>query len=196
MAGLMILRKQMGTDVLKNCMNIVSGIMILVFDTVYKMFANSLSNFENHRTQTEYENAHIAKSFPFQFVNQYCAVFIIAYLMPFESTFGDLFGRCHCHTFGKLVSYSNSTYTCIDADVDGGNLNGCTCEYRSCGADAGNLLLSVFLTAIVVGNATEMLIPFIKGKISQLFLKMCSRSPSRSCNTQWRSKRRGWQHTA
>jgi hypothetical protein len=42
--------------------------------------AVSLTDKENHRTDTEYEDALISKLFAFQFVNSYCSFFYIAFI--------------------------------------------------------------------------------------------------------------------
>jgi hypothetical protein len=45
---------------------------------VYDKIARKLTNFENHKTETEFENALIAKKFLFDFVNSYSGLFYIA----------------------------------------------------------------------------------------------------------------------
>lgn len=47
--------------------------------------ALKLNNKENHRTDTEYEDALIAKTFSFQFVNSFASLFYIAFVKPFIS---------------------------------------------------------------------------------------------------------------
>ena len=41
-----------------------------------------MNNFENHRTDTEYEDALILKSFAFRFINNYSPLFYIAFVKP------------------------------------------------------------------------------------------------------------------
>ena len=45
--------------------------------------AIKLNDFENHRTDTEYEDALIGKTFVFQFINSFSALFYIAFVKPF-----------------------------------------------------------------------------------------------------------------
>ena len=54
--------------------------LIVVYGAIFEGFARQLTNYENHRTQTEYDDALIAKNFMFQFVNNYWALIYIAYL--------------------------------------------------------------------------------------------------------------------
>jgi hypothetical protein len=58
----------------------VNAIQIGVLNAVYRMIADFLNDFENHRTDTEFENALITKVFLFQFVNSYASFFIIAFI--------------------------------------------------------------------------------------------------------------------
>jgi hypothetical protein len=47
------------------------------------MAASYLNNWENHRTESEYEDALIAKLFFFQFVNSYSSCFYIAFIAQY-----------------------------------------------------------------------------------------------------------------
>ena len=42
-----------------------------------------MTNFENHRTGSSYEDALILKTFAFRFVNNYTPLFYIAFVQPF-----------------------------------------------------------------------------------------------------------------
>ncbi len=63
---------------------IASGLnagQIAVMNVVYREIAILLTDVENHRTQTEYEDALIAKIFMFQFVNSYASFYYLAFGM-------------------------------------------------------------------------------------------------------------------
>ena len=47
---------------------------------IYNGIAVALNDSENHRTDTDYEDALIAKTFVFQFVNSFCSLFYIAFI--------------------------------------------------------------------------------------------------------------------
>jgi anoctamin-10/anoctamin-7 len=62
------------------------SVQIEIFTYIFSATAINLTDYENHRTDTEYEDALIAKSFLFQFVNCYTPLFYIAFLKPFIPT--------------------------------------------------------------------------------------------------------------
>jgi len=62
---------------------IINGMFIVTFNIIYNFVAIKLTDWENHRTETEYEDALIVKKFAFQFVNSYISLFYIAF---FKST--------------------------------------------------------------------------------------------------------------
>ncbi|XP_063683755.1 anoctamin-7-like isoform X16 [Bolinopsis microptera] len=64
------------TSVLSSVLNALA-IMFLGF--VYEKLAYMLTNWENHRTQTAYDDALIIKLFAFQFVNNYASLIYIAF---------------------------------------------------------------------------------------------------------------------
>ena len=79
--------------------NIISGVMnalqILFFNSVYGDMALKLNHYENHRTDTEFEDALIAKTFAFQFVNSFTSMFYIAFMKPYATTTSDsCIGSC------------------------------------------------------------------------------------------------------
>lgn len=53
---------------------------------VYSDIAITLTERENHRTETEFEDSLIAKLFAFQFVNSYASFFYVAFI---KSLAGD-----------------------------------------------------------------------------------------------------------
>jgi anoctamin-10/anoctamin-7 len=64
----------------------LNAIEIQVFNVFYGWCAVKLNDFENHRTQSEYENALIGKSFIFKFVNSYNSLFYIAFFKQWDET--------------------------------------------------------------------------------------------------------------
>jgi hypothetical protein len=54
--------------------------LIVIFGAIFEGVFIKLTNYENHRTQSGYDNALIAKNFMFQFLNNYWALIYIAYL--------------------------------------------------------------------------------------------------------------------
>ncbi|KAL4144975.1 hypothetical protein PRNP1_012649 [Phytophthora ramorum] len=58
----------------------VNAIQIMIMNNVYSTIAEKLNHFENHRTDTEYEDHLIGKTFLFQFVNSYASLFYVAFI--------------------------------------------------------------------------------------------------------------------
>ena len=68
---------------------LLNTVMIVVFGMLYEKCAIALTDWENHRTQIEYEDQLILKNFGFQFVNNYFVLFYIGYMRQIDtSAFG------------------------------------------------------------------------------------------------------------
>jgi threonine/homoserine/homoserine lactone efflux protein len=63
--------------------SILIALQIQFLNGFFGEVALKLNNYENHRTDTEYEDSLIAKTFCFQFVNSYASLFYIAFVKPF-----------------------------------------------------------------------------------------------------------------
>ncbi|CAM9104726.1 unnamed protein product [Ectocarpus sp. 13 AM-2016] len=62
---------------------LVNAVQIQVMNAFYGTVAIKLTDLENHRTDTEYEDNLIAKTFMFQFVNSYASLVYIAFIKEF-----------------------------------------------------------------------------------------------------------------
>jgi hypothetical protein len=71
---------------------VLSAVAIVILGTIYKKIAIMLTDWENHRTDIDYEDALISKTFIFEFCNNYIGLFYIAFLKP-------LFGPQIAETF-------------------------------------------------------------------------------------------------
>lgn len=65
---------------------ILNAVQIQVLNQVYGRAAVFMNNFENHRTDSDYENALIAKNFLFKFVNSYNSLFYVAFFKQYDDT--------------------------------------------------------------------------------------------------------------
>jgi len=100
----------------------VNLFVIVVYGVVYEKIADILTDFENHRTHAQYENALVMKNFMFQFFNNYFVLFYIAYFREYADPFSGETHTCKkgsCmfelqiqlaivfvgKTFGKQVAY-------------------------------------------------------------------------------------------
>ncbi|XP_074650547.1 anoctamin-7-like isoform X3 [Tubulanus polymorphus] len=61
------------------CSSLLNAISILLLGKLYDFLAVKLTDWENHRTKTAYDDALIIKMFSFQFVNSYASCFYIAF---------------------------------------------------------------------------------------------------------------------
>lgn len=59
---------------------LLNAVTIMTFNRVYGYVAWKLNAFENHRTDTQFEDHLIAKTFLFQFVNSYSSLFYVAFV--------------------------------------------------------------------------------------------------------------------
>lgn len=74
--------------------SIANAVVIQVMNAIYGEVAIALTDFENHRTDTAYEDSLITKTFIFQFVNSYSPLFYIAFVKPFISYLDPCIGSC------------------------------------------------------------------------------------------------------
>lgn len=87
----------------------LNSVQIKIFNVIYGMLATTLNNWENHRTETEYEDALIVKIFLFQFVNSYNSFFFLAFYKPISwgTTCADesskFYGTAACDFMGQLA---------------------------------------------------------------------------------------------
>lgn len=111
----------------------VNAIQIQVLNLIYGRVARWLNDFENHPTDTVYEDNLIAKTFLFQFVNSYFSLFYIAFIKNHITLAGSA-QQCALNAHGEV----------------------------DCMAELANNLGVIFATRLVVGNFTEIVLPFIK----------------------------------
>jgi hypothetical protein len=60
--------------------SILNTVQITVFNMIYSYVASKLTDYENHRTDTKYEDSLIIKLFVFQFINSYASFFFLAFI--------------------------------------------------------------------------------------------------------------------
>ncbi|CAM9680880.1 unnamed protein product [Chrysoparadoxa australica] len=73
---------------------LVNAIQIIVMNYIYSSVALKLNKMENHRTDTEFEDNLILKTFLFQFVNSYASLFYIAFIKPRDEVSELCIGTC------------------------------------------------------------------------------------------------------
>jgi anoctamin-10/anoctamin-7 len=73
---------------------LINAVQIQVLNALYNTVAIRLTDYENHRTNTQYEDALIAKTFIFQFVNSFSSLFYIAFVKPYIQAMDPCIGSC------------------------------------------------------------------------------------------------------
>ncbi|KAK3592836.1 hypothetical protein CHS0354_028912 [Potamilus streckersoni] len=66
--------------------SVFNAVSVLILGKIYDWLARKLTEWENHRTQTQFDDALIIKLFVFQFANNYASCFYIAF---FRGRFDD-----------------------------------------------------------------------------------------------------------
>jgi hypothetical protein len=150
---------------------VMNAVQIQVLNIVYKKVAETLNDWENHRTDTEYENQLIFKTFTFQFVNSYVSFFFIAFFKQYFGT--GCLGSCVLNQkyVDCVVAGGNSTH-CTEAFNPEWNFEGCASpDYkghlkgRACMGELQTQLATIFLTRLIIGNLQEILIPLVKVRV-------------------------------
>lgn len=119
---------------------VINAVLILILGTVYKAIARKLTEWENHRTDTQFEDALIAKTFIFCFVNSFATLFYLAFIKSGTLILGQ----------EQLCEVKAQTFGAKDA----------------CFGNLGTALLIVFLTQMVVNNTLELGLPMLMTRIN------------------------------
>ncbi|KAJ1427837.1 calcium-activated chloride channel-domain-containing protein [Ochromonadaceae sp. CCMP2298] len=100
-ASIYILRSKLAHTSLKDKAQIIASVAnavsIQTLNYVYYFLATALSERENHRTDTEFEDSMIIKLFLFQFVNSYASFYYLAFA-------AEWIGECHGDGCMKTLS--------------------------------------------------------------------------------------------
>jgi len=126
---------------------IVNAVVILILNTVWLFVAKQLNEWENYRTETEYINNLIFKTFAFYFVNSYTSLYFLAFIQNNFRFFGvtSLLDNCN---FGQTI-YNSISDGCPD--------------------EVSLQLISALAVNMFVGQAQEVVLPWLTSKV-QLIL--------------------------
>eukprot|EP01012_Entosiphon_sulcatum_P064261 TRINITY_DN93043_c0_g1_i1.p1 TRINITY_DN93043_c0_g1~~TRINITY_DN93043_c0_g1_i1.p1 ORF type:complete len:746 (-),score=137.61 TRINITY_DN93043_c0_g1_i1:101-2338(-) len=113
--------------------------VMVIFNLLYDRIAHGLNWLENHRTDTDYENALIQKSFLYYFCNAYSALFIIA------------------------VYPVGTSKACVDKwGTDAEGLSQCQGDERI--EQLSSQMLIILAIKPMIQNLVEILMPYLKTK--------------------------------
>ena len=96
----------------------LNALFIVLMNYLYAYVAEYLNQFENHRTPTDDQDALIMKTFVFQFINSYIALFYIAFVKALSINFLHIEGGEYCH---DLMRFNTPAATLLE---EGGGVNG------------------------------------------------------------------------
>jgi len=155
---------------------IVNSMSIVGLNSVFKELAASFTTWENHRTETEFQDALIIKCVIFQFVASFFSMYIVGFLKPWSvvghpagtnpfspaiesNQIYQYFGACSCREYIPADCY-NST-VCTDAFCTNLPVLQCACTKHACQDDVGSLLATLFISQLLIGNVMEIVVPKI-----------------------------------
>lgn len=118
------------------CASVLNTVQIMAFKYLYNFIASALNDFENHQTQTEFEDSMISKLTVFSFFNSYISFFYIAFVA------------------GTIAVVDTSS---DDVATTAAN----QCGLTGCMAMLSENLLIVLLTSLSADKITEFVVPFL-----------------------------------
>ncbi|OQR76479.1 anoctamin-7-like [Tropilaelaps mercedesae] len=128
----------------------INVICMLILQSVYSKLAYKLTQWEMHRTQTEFENNLTIKLFMFQFVNYYSALFHIAFFK------------------GRFVGYPGNYKLLF-------GLRNEECSGNDCLSELAGELAVIMVTKQIINNTSEVFIPmlqtWLKSKKTQVYAR-------------------------
>jgi len=130
---------------------------------VTRKLAVILTNWENHRTQIQWDNNFLTKVFLFYFLTAYTSLFYLAYFK-------------NAITFWGVPKLKDS---CKSGRTDYRNVSG------GCADELTLQLVSLLMTNLTIGNTKEVLIPWIISKVKlYLYQKSVSKEKMTEGETQ------------
>ncbi|CAI9741493.1 anoctamin-7 isoform X1 [Octopus vulgaris] len=125
---------------------IVNLIFIMLLGKVYERLAFSLTQWEMHRTQTDFEDQLIFKVFLFQFVNFYSSIFYIAFFK------------------GRFVGYPGHYKRFFGLRQE-------ECSNGGCLMELAQQLAVIMIGKQIINNFQEMIIPRIKTRLHRFKIR-------------------------
>merc|ERR1719223_2661538 len=101
--GIYVLRFQLQrqTTFASSIASLLNTVQITIFNLIYAELSVFLTKYENHRTDTQYEDSMITKLFAFQFINSYSSFFFLAFIASYiqkadtdDDAKEDYIGQC------------------------------------------------------------------------------------------------------
>ncbi|KAJ8962061.1 hypothetical protein NQ314_005844 [Rhamnusium bicolor] len=136
---------------------------------IYSKISMELTKFENHRTQNDFDNAYIYKTYALAFTNNYAAVFYIAFFklkISIQKNFSMFRADFFTHP-GDMALWTNL-----------GGIGSDICNPTGCLTDLSVQLIAIMLVKIFVNNYVQLVSPNKNGffKDGEFFLQISWRA--------------------
>jgi Calcium-activated chloride channel len=79
--------------------SLINSIQVVIFKLIYDFVGKKFNFFENHKSNSSFEDSLIVKVFTFNFFNSLNSLFIIGFI---KKIFPDIFGACIVPAVSKL----------------------------------------------------------------------------------------------
>jgi len=148
----------------------LSVFLIWILGVVYSKLSSLLTEWENHRTQTEFDNSQITKTFLFEAVNNFFILFFIAFLKSGELRIPILDPRnatctsttVSCSDTVLLEHMHESLKAQCEFNATAGEERIFEIQVVSCMNELWTQMLVVMVAKQSVGLVAEILIPEVK----------------------------------
>jgi len=134
---------------------ILNSVVIIFMNALWRVVGTKLTEWENHRTQTEFDDSLITKIFIFQFVNSYVSLYYIA----FFKNGNPLWAQSEEEDLRDVCKFQFND--CKERD----NLS------RGCADELTMQLITILATNMLFGQTKEVLVPYIMSKVKLMMLK-------------------------
>lgn len=118
--------------------SLLNAVVVFVMSAVYTYIARVLTDYENHRTALEYQDALIGKTFIVEFINSFSAMFFMAFAQPFLAPLGLGVNAC--------------------PGIE---------TYNSCFKQIQLALEVLFFSKLTTGTAMSLLVPYVNLKLRE-----------------------------
>ncbi|KAJ8600213.1 hypothetical protein CTAYLR_001924 [Chrysophaeum taylorii] len=168
--------------------SLINAIQIFALEPVFSGLAERLTDYECHRTDTEYEDSLTAKVFVFQFINSFTSYLYIAFFKQSQSEDPDLQASkgyktsllCPIALDCSLVTLATPAYRISNVAALGRRWRAATNTaaataprayyacIESCMDELQTQLGSIFISKVILANVKDILLPYSKWSVKRL----------------------------
>ena len=139
-------------------MGAINGVYVAVSNQVYQRVARRLTDWENHRTLSDYDDALIVKTMIFQSTNSYAAFFYIAFVKANELDW--LSWLTHVPEYCHDKKHFTLTVEQIEAQFEHH-------QNPYCMNDLSAFMTSALIVNMLTGKILEFVMPWMKAKLRE-----------------------------